>query len=455
MLDSPPWLAVNRLISGSLPSPQRVGKALTLTALAAVTTSLMVSCGGGDGAGGEDSAADEPEAEPARFVQEWPLFRRNTEMHGDSEEDLVPPLELAWTFEPEVEEGKRLLPFKSSPVISQGHIYVGGLDAKLYCLNLEDGSKVWEFKAEGPITGSAAVVDGKVFFGCNFGFIYGLDAETGAEIWRTETDDKIEGGVNFLMVEDPQKGEGKQLRLFVGSHDFFLYCLMPETGEVRWKVETENLVNCAPSIAENLPAVTFGGCDGFLHVVSAVDGSEMQKVDLGSGAYVASTSPVANGISYIAHHGGEILAVDVATGETIWKVTGGRGAEYQAAPAVDAKHVYVAGRGDKRLVALDRVTGNEVWGYNVSRDLDSSPVVCASAVYQAGMDGRVYALSPADGAELWNFDAGAQFTGSPAISGGKLVICGEDGLVYAFNESESAAPSGSKAENAAEKPAGS
>ncbi len=390
-------------------------------------TAPLIGCAPGNGE--PEESPTQTEAEPAEPPgHDWPLFRGDPEMQGVARESLAPPLEIAWTFEPPVEEGRKRPPFKASPVIADGRVYVGGQDLKFYCVDLETGESLWIFDAEGPVTAPAAVAEGKVFFGDTYGFVYALNAETGEEIWRLEADDKVEGGPNVLEVTDLESGE-KELRVFFGSHDFNLYSVAAENGEVRWKHETDNYVMATPSIEAGLPGITFGGCDGIFHILSAVTGESIHQVELGQ--YVANSAAIRDGIAYVAHYGGEVVAVQIETGEIAWKTA--TGVEYHGSPAVTEKRVIVPGT-DKRLVAYDRVTGEEVWAFQGRRDFEGSPLVTDDAIWIGGMDARIYAIHPEDGSELWNFDLGSQVLASPALSRGVLVICGEDGLVYGFRQ---------------------
>ena len=375
-----------------------------------------------------DSGKDENESDlegnsrQAEF-QDWPIFRGDPELQGESGEDLSFPLELVWTFEPEVEEGKRRRPIDASPVISGGVLYVGNMEGRFYAVKLVDGSKLWEFKADGPISGPAAVYGDRVFFGDTYGLFYALNTADGSETWRFETDDQIEGGVNVLKSKDGI------VRVFFGSHDYFLYCLNAENGEMLWKHETQNLVVATPSIVNSggQQAVTFGGCDGILHIVPANGEGEPRMIEVGT--YIANSSSVRDGIAYVAHNGGEILAIEIESGETVWKIETGQ--EYRASAAVGQKLLFIPSP-DKKLTAYDRVSGEEVWAFQGRKAFDSSPVITRSAIWQAGVDGFLYAVNPTDGSELWNWDVGAKFKASPAISRGTLVLCGDNGLVYGF-----------------------
>lgn len=400
----------------------------TLPALLLIGVAMLAGCGKSAGPGGEAAKEDKPAP-----VYDWPLFRGDAEMRGISREKLAPPLEQLWSFEIPVEEGKRRPPIKSSPVVADGRVYFGGQDGAFYAVDLETGELAWKFDAEGPITAPAAFRGGRCFIGDTHGFAYAIDAATGGELWRFEADDKVEGGVNLQEVAGAEGGE-PELRIFFGSHDFFLYCLSAATGELRWKHETENYILATPAIDREMNAAVFGGCDGFLHVVSTVDGKSLQQVD--AGQYIPNSAAIRDGIAYIAHYGGEVMAIDLASGQVAWRVN--TGVEYHASPAVTEKEVIVGGD-DKVLAAYDRVTGEEKWKFLATRSIESSPVVSGDVVWLGGMDGRIYAISATDGSELWSWDLGAKISASPAISAGKLVICGEDGVVYAFGQAPASA----------------
>lgn len=385
-----------------------------------VISSFVTSCGEKT----EESVASSKEGGENVVVADWPLFRGDPEMQGVSVESLATPLEMAWSFEPAVEEGKRRPPIEASPVIADGVVFVGTQGGEFLAINLADGTLKWKFKSDGPVTAPAGVMDGRVFFGDQYGFVYALSTESGEELWRVETDGKIEGGVNLATTP-----EGETF-VYIGSHDYFFYSLNAETGEVVWKYETDNYIVATPSLisSNDTKSLSFGGCDGLLHVLPA-SGDESKKQEFEIGSYIANTSAARDGIVYVAHNGGEVIAIDIASGEEVWRVP--TNVEYTASPAVDAKTLYVAGP-DKRLVALDRVTGEEKWAFLATRGLDSSPVVSGNVVWQGGMDGRLYAVNKEDGSELWQFDLGAQIKASPAVSRGTLVVCGSDGVVYAF-----------------------
>ena len=82
----------------------------------------------------------------------------------------------------------------SSPAIgSDGTVYIGSDDKKLYALNGKSGVKLWEFVAGGPVSSSPAIgSDGTVYVGSDDKKLYAINGKTGVKLWEFET-----GGLVF------------------------------------------------------------------------------------------------------------------------------------------------------------------------------------------------------------------------------------------------------------------
>ena len=90
-------------------------------------------------------------------------------------------------------------------------------------------------------------------------------------------------------------------------------------------------------------------------------------------------------------------------------------------PAVSGNQVYSVD--GSTMIALDVLTGNEIWTFNAGGQIDSSPAVVDGYVYFASRDGNVYSRDVTDGSENWTYNSGDEFRFShPAIAGGYLYI---------------------------------
>ncbi len=102
-------------------------------------------------------------------------------------------------------------PITCSPAVYEEILLI--LSDKLYCLNKNDGSKVWTYNTTGDYYNSnPAISDGRAYFGDGKGWIYCLDVNSGHEIWKYSADRTIH--------TSPAVADGE---LYVGSGNW-LYC---------------------------------------------------------------------------------------------------------------------------------------------------------------------------------------------------------------------------------------
>ena len=83
------------------------------------------------------------------------------------------PGDLLWSFE----TGGAV---RSSPAVgSDGTVYIGSVDHKIYALNGHTGEKKWEFATGGDVLSSPAIgKDGTVYFGSEDKKLYALNGQT-------------------------------------------------------------------------------------------------------------------------------------------------------------------------------------------------------------------------------------------------------------------------------------
>lgn len=125
-----------------------------------IFSSIVTSCLEGEG----ESARELDSQNASSPVYDWPLFRGDPEMQGVTKEIIAPPLKLAWSHEPEVEEGKRRPPIEASPVISDGVVFVGTMGGDFLAVDLKTGEQKWMFKADGPVMAPAGVSGESLFW---------------------------------------------------------------------------------------------------------------------------------------------------------------------------------------------------------------------------------------------------------------------------------------------------
>ena len=108
-----------------------------------------------------------------------PVVAGKTLYVGSSRNDSVTAIDLARGFRKWIYYTNG--PVRFAPIISGGNVYFGADDGYFYCLNSEDGSLRWKFRAAPnnrkvlandrlcsvwPIRGGAVLADGKIYFTC-------------------------------------------------------------------------------------------------------------------------------------------------------------------------------------------------------------------------------------------------------------------------------------------------
>ena len=123
----------------------------------------------------------------------------------------------------------------SSPAIgSDGTVYVGSQDNKLYAINGKTGVKLWEFETGGFVRSSPAIgSDGKVYVGSWDLKLYALNGKTGEKLWEFATG-------SFVSSSPAIGSDGT---VYVGSSDKKLYAIKTDSkglAKSPWPMRGQN-----------------------------------------------------------------------------------------------------------------------------------------------------------------------------------------------------------------------
>jgi len=142
----------------------------------------------------------------------WPMFRQNLNHTGLSPYDTTTSLGIQkWNFS----TGGNVF---SSPVIAtDGTIYVGSDDNKLYAIN-PDGTQKWNFTTGGGVKSSPAIgSDGIIYVGSTDFMLYAINID-GTQKWNFPTGSSV--------VSSPAIGPDGTI--YIGSKDNKLYAINPD-----------------------------------------------------------------------------------------------------------------------------------------------------------------------------------------------------------------------------------
>ena len=305
----------------------------------------------------------------------------------------------------------------SSPAIgSDGTIYVGSKDGKLYAI-YPDGTEKWSFTTGGGVWSSPAIgSDGTIYVGSKDGRLYAIYPD-GTEKWSFTTG-------AYISFSSPAIGSDGTI--YVGSADSNLYAINPD-GTEKWSFSTGN------RIYYSSPAI---GSDGTIYVGNESDslyaiypdGTEKWLFSGSSGSAFFRIAIGSDGIIYV---GSAYLYAIYPDGTEKWKFMPGD--HVVSSPAIGSDGTIYVGNEDNKLYAINP-DGTEKWSFTTGSEiLASSPALGSDGIiYVGSYDNYLYAIN-SDGILKWSYKTGGAIESSPAIgSDGTIYVGSTDGNLYAI-----------------------
>lgn len=234
--------------------------------------------------------------------------------------------------------------WRSSPLLYDGALYIGGGDGAVHAFDAATGKPLWAYRTEGRMRATPATDGALVFAGSFDGKMYALDRKTGALAWTFKTQGNPYFKVGHIQ-SSPAVADGK---LVFGSRDYWLYALDAKTGAQVWRVQHEgSWVISSPAVAGKLVCV---------------GGSDTQRLECD----------------------------DLATGKSVWQT--GIHNNIFSSPAVVADQIYV-GSFQGGPIAFSLKDGHFT-GFNIADGRsNSSPVVDKGVLFIGSDNGSVYAFA--------------------------------------------------------------
>jgi outer membrane protein assembly factor BamB len=280
------------------------------------------------------------------------------------------------------------------------------------------------------LSAGPGVGGGVVVFGTSNGTIVALDAETGEVLWNQPVGAEV-------LAPPVVSGDVIAFRTVDGR----LNSASVADGSENWAIlqSTPRLTlrgNSAPIIANRSVIAGFdngriaayeleeGFGDWQIALATPTGTSEIERlVDVGVDLAVLGTTV------YAASFQGRAAAIDVRTGDVYWE----RSLSSFTGIGVDSNSVYVTDD-VSAVIALDRLTGTEVWRQQAMRLRDVSAAVRhRNSVVVGDYQGYVHWLNAADGSFAARTRvSSSQIWAKPLSVGALLFVQAEDGTIAAF-----------------------
>lgn len=286
------------------------------------------------------------------------------------------------------------LPIGSQVIYGNSQGEVISLDAKTQRVN-------WRRKFTGsvyatPVTGQNIVTAGTVD-----GYIYGLDVKTGKDKWK-------------LSVSEPVISEGlvekDRLYIGVGSHSF--YCINISTGQVIWKnTSMDGQMQGQPATTDK--EIVFGAWDRHLYCLNKATGELKWKWNNGSTQKLYSPGNVApaiaNGRVFIVAPDRYMTAIDLTTGQTVWRNNDHRVREAMTI-SKDGKAIYAKLMEDTIIAVSTTAPAFELlWKTNAGFGYEHNPCPLLESngtIYAGTKNGLLVAIDAATHELKWVHKAG-------------------------------------------------
>jgi outer membrane protein assembly factor BamB len=224
---------------------------------------------------------------------------------------------------------------KSTPVISGGRVFTFGISGILTCWDAKTGKRAWQrefskqFAKTSPLYGAAmspAVDEEKCIVhvgGHDKGALVALDVKTGETIWTCPEDGPGYASPIIVTLDDVRQVVTQSQKACLGVD--------LEDGKLLWKIpfQTEYDQNVVTPIEHDGSLIISGinkGVDRY-RIEKQDDEWETDSTWENKEVSLYMSSPVADGetlFGFSHRHKGQLFAMDLTTGKTLWTSSDGR-----------------------------------------------------------------------------------------------------------------------------------
>ena len=282
------------------------------------------------------------------------------------------------------------------PFVAGERLVAANVGGRVSARTLDAGDREWATDVDARLSAGVGGTDATVAVGTEAGTVVALSAEDGSERWRTQLDGEL--------LAPPAGGDGM---LVVRTVDGRVVALDEGSGDTRWSYSTD-----VPSLSlrgNGRPLLVAGGVlagldNGRLIALSAQNGQPLWQSTI---AEPTGSSPVdrmvdidgaigiGRRVAYAVTYQGRIAQVQPRDGNVEWA----RDMSSYAGLSADGQRVYVS-TADSHVVALDPATGDTLWRQETlaHRRLTAPVAVPGTEFLAVGdLEGYVHILTRADG----------------------------------------------------------
>jgi outer membrane protein assembly factor BamB len=311
---------------------------------------------------------------------------------------------------------------------SDGILYFGSMDSRVFAIDISARSQGLPFPSEGewvlPVKARAAPGGMCGPIGC-------VPAAQPTTVYGTPV---VAGNLVYVATYAGDNGKVMAINRLAPGYD---EDGIPAWNEGEWFYPRKEDKFIGAVVGSQIVAedtLYVGTSDGKLYALDAVKGDERWEFDTGGKIW---TSPaVKDNVIYISNYGHKFFALSRIDGSLIWEIE--LPAAAASSPLVAGDDVFL-GTFDNQLCAVDGADGDVKWTFGGGNWFWSTPVIKDGVVYAGCLDHNIYAIDASTGEELWQFTADEQIVATPVLVDNLLVVASDSGTVYVL-EADSGKP---------------
>jgi len=375
-----------------------------------------------------------------------------THRNGDADHSLNQPAlgaNLSQIFAVDIGEGdSKGARITADPVVAGGIVYT--LDARSHVTaTTTGGAPVWSADVTPPTVnrdaasgGGLAFGAGRLFVSTGYGTLTALDPATGGLLWVQELD--APGTSAPTMMGD---------LVYVVSRDSSAWAIDVNTGRINYQLTgipstTSFAGGAGPAVSPDLAVFPFPSGevlgvfpDGGIKRWSAVISGDRPGQAINNLSDIAGDPVIDGDRVYVGNFSGVTVALDSASGERIW--TAGEGATGPVWPAGGSLFMV---NDLNELVRLDAATGDAIWRVALPDFVETGsflrkgrtvyahfgPILAGNRLVVASSDGQLRSFDPTSGALLGAVPLPGGAASTPAVANGVLYVVNKNGQLLAF-----------------------
>ena len=285
------------------------------------------------------------------------------------------------------------------------------------------GTIVWSYETGDGINSPPVLDDrGNVYFGSEDGSVYALNVD-GTLKWSYATGDGVNAAPLVATMD----------RLYVGSKSGVFYCFSRTTGDTIWTYTASDEIY-ASAVIDSSGRLFFGDQDGNLTCLDSEFGTLYWEVSVGNRIYSSPALSPDESTLYVGGHNKKVYALDAVTGAEQWNYS--TNGYILSSMAVDEEGVIYASSYDRKLYAINP-DGSLKWTYSTSGAiLYSSPALGTdNDIYIGSNDNKLHSVNRSDGSLRWKYTTGGDVRNSPAVTAdGNIYFGSTDNKIYAVDQ---------------------